>query len=58
MRAHVWNPPADTALTPLDRPTRLPGDDSAIMELFPLPSWPRKLLPQHFGVPVESTAQV
>ena len=53
--AHVWSPPAITALVGADRFTATGNAESPMV---PLPSWPWSFFPQHHTLWSLSSAQV
>ena len=54
--AHVYSPPAETAITPLDKPTTSTGVNRSIVELSP--NRPDAFSPQHFTAPADVMAHV
>jgi len=55
VKAHVWPPPAVTAITPPDRPETPTGP--ARLVRVPSPSWPKRLSPQQSTPPALVRAQ-
>ena len=56
IRAQVWLPPADTAVTVPASPETETGREEFVRELFP--NWPSELSPQHWTDPPEMIAQL